>query len=428
MQNAFAQLAAKEGASSGSGEGALGTGEPEGLSGRASELRPAGRPAEKNTLHAPVSPYFDGCTKQKGARDEDMEQHKGIKRRKKATHLTYRDRTEIETIIRMHWPLGRRIVWAQLGRYIGRSWRGVRTEYLRGRVANRTSELVEYNTYSAEKGQDEADALAANKGPRMRLTNTLAERLRHWVVDEKVSPYVAIMRMRKEDHTWVPCVRTVYYAIERGDLEIIRANLPYGTINMKPRHKGRRMAYRTLRGKSITERPPAADLRIEYGHWEMDTVVGRTGGSSACLLVMTERTTREEVIRRLPDRSQRSVIRALRGLERLPDNLFASMRSLTCDNGSEFWDSDAIERSTVQHKTTRCALYYTHPFSAFERGSNENNNRIIRRFIPKGSDIADFSLQAIRDIEQKINAMERYSLGGLSASQAKRNKLYAPAA
>ena len=357
-----------------------------------------------------------------------MEQPDGIKRRKKATHLTYRDRTDIETIIRTHWPYGRRIIWAQLGRYMGRSWRIVRTEYRRGRVTNRSSDLVEYDTYSAEKGQAGADALAANKGPRMRLTNILADRLRYWIVDEKVSPYVAIMRMRKEGYSWVPCVRTVYYAIERGDLEIIRANLPYGTINMKPRRRGRRMAYRTLRGKSIAERPPAAEPRIEYGHWEMDTVVGRTGGSSACLLVMTERTTREEIIRRLPDRSQRSVIRALRGLERRPDNLFESMRSLTCDNGSEFWDFEAIERSSLQPKNMRCTLYYTHPFSAFERGSNENNNRIIRRFIPKGSDIADFSLKTISLIEQRINAMERHSLGGISASQAKRSKRYEPAA
>jgi len=428
VQNALAQFEVQGDVRSGNGEGALGPAEPEGLCGRVSELRPAGRRAEKITLHAPVSPYLDGWTNRKGARSEDMEQPEDIKRLKKATHLTYRDRTDMETIIRMNWPYGQRIIWAELGRYMDRSWRSVRTEYLRGRVTNRTSELVDFNTYSAEKGQDEADALAANKGPRMRLTNVLAERLRHWIVDEKVSPYVAIMRLRKEVLTWVPCVRTVYYAIERGDLEIIRAHLPYGTINMKPRRKGRRMAYRTLRGKSITERPPAAELRIEYGHWEMDTVVGRTGGSSTCLLVMTERTTREEIIRRIPDRSQRSVGRALRGLERRPDNPFASMRSLTCDNGSEFWDFEAIERSSLNPKDTRCRLYYTHPFSAFERGSNENNNRIIRRFIPKGSDIADFSLKTIRDIEQKINTMERLSLGGLSASQAKRNKLYEPAA
>jgi IS30 family transposase len=236
------------------------------------------------------------------------------------------------------------------------------------------------------------------------------------------------MRMRKEGYAWVPCVRTVYYAIERGDLEIIRANLPYGTINMKPKRKGRRMAYRSLRGKSITDRPPAAEPRIEYGHWEMDTVVERTGGSSTSLLVITERTTHEEIIRRLPDRSQRSVIRSLRGLERRPDNLFASMRSLNCDNGNEFWNFAAIERSSLNPKNTRGSFYYTHPFSALERGSNENNNRLIRRFIPKGSDIADFSLQAISVIEQKINAMERCSLGGISASQAKRSKLYEPAA
>ena len=428
VQNAFAQLAVEEGGSSGSGEGALGPGEPEGLSGRASDLRPAGRPAEKQTLHGPDWPYLDVGTNKEGAHGGDMEQHDGIKRRKKATHLTFRDRTDIETIIRINWPHGKRIVWAQLGRYMGRSWRIVKSEYLRGRVINRDSELVEYKTYSAEKGQAEADALAANKGPRMRLTNTLAERLRHWIVDERCSPYVAIIRMRKEQHAWVPCVRTVYYAIERGDLEVIRVNLPYGTINMKPRRKGKRMAYRTLRGKSITDRPPNAALRTEYGHWEMDTVVGCVGGSSVCLLVMTERATRLEIIRRLPDRSQRSVIRALRGLERRPDNLFATMRSLTSDNGSEFWDFQSIERSTLKQKNPRCTLYYAHPFSAFERGSNENNNRLIRRFIPKGSDIADFSLKAISAIEQNINNMERQVLGGLSAAQAQWNTLYEPAA
>ena len=98
-----------------------------------------------------------------------MEQHDGIKRRKKATHLTFRDRTDIETIIRINWPHGKRIVWAQLGRYMGRSWRIVKSEYLRGRVINRDSELVEYKTYSAEKGQAERIARVANRpGPAAR--------------------------------------------------------------------------------------------------------------------------------------------------------------------------------------------------------------------------------------------------------------------
>jgi IS30 family transposase len=357
-----------------------------------------------------------------------MKQPQGSKRRKKAPHLTFRDRTDMETIIRTHWPHGRRIVWAQLGQLMGRSWRTVRSEYDRGKVSNKDSEWKEYPVYSAEKGQDQADQRAANKGPRMRLTNTLAERLRYWIVDEKVSPYVAVTRMRKEDHAWVPCVRTVYTAIERGDLEIIRANLPYGTIRMKPSRRGRRMAYRTLRGKSIEERPPAAADRIEYGHWEMDTVVGPSHGSGACLLVLTERATRTEIIRRLPDRTQRSVCRALCGLERQSDNLFTRMKSLTCDNGSEFWDFEAIERSTLQPANKRCTLYYTHPFSAFERGSNENNNRLIRRFIPKGTDIAGFTRQQIAVIEHTVNTMERHVLGGLSASQAQWSKLNEPAA
>jgi len=428
VQNAFVQFGIKEGVERRNGDGALGTGEPGGLPGRARELRPEGRRAEKVTLHGFDLPYFDVVTVKEGTNGEDMERSKGSKQRRKATHLTFRDRTAMETLIRVHWPHGRRIVWAQLGRHMGRSWRIVRAEYHRGKVINRDSKLIEYNTYSAEKGQAEADALAANKGPRMRLTNTLAERLRYWIVDEKLSPYVAVMRMRKEGHAWVPCVRTVYTAIARGDLEIIRANLPYGTLRMKPRHPGRRMAYRTLRGKSIDERPQAAACRAEYGHWEMDTVVGPSRGSGTCLLVLTERATRMEIIRRLPDRTQRSVLRALRNLERQPDNPFAHMKSLTSDNGSEFWDFEAIERSTLNPKHTRCSLYYTHPFSAFERGTNENNNRLIRRFIPKGTDLASFTPKQIATIELTINTMERQILGGLSASLAQWSKLNEPAA
>jgi len=352
-----------------------------------------------------------------------MKQPKGSKRRTKAPHLTYRDRTAMETIIRTLWPHGRRIVWTQLGQQMGRSWRTVRAEYERGKVVNRDSEWKEYPAYSAEKGQAMADQLAANKGPRMRLTNIIAERLRYWIVDQKVSPYVAVIRMREEGHAWVPCVRTVYAAIERGDLEIIRANLPYGAKPMKTRRHGQRMAYRTARGKSIEERPPSAENRIEYGHWEMDTVVGPKHGSGVCLLVLTERATRTEIIRHIPDRTQRSVNRALRSLERQPDNLFTRMKSLTCDNGSEFWDFDAIERSALNPKNKRCTLYYSHPFSAFERGSNENNNRLIRRFIPKGTDLAGFTRQQIAVIEHTINTMERHILGGLSAAKAQWSKL-----
>ena len=131
---------------------------------------------------------------------------------------------------------------------------------------------------------------------------------------------------------------------------------------------------------------------------------------------MTERLTRREVIRKIPDRSQKAVSRALGRLERETDSIFNSMKTITCDNGSEFLDVETIERSVVGNKK-RCETFFAHPFTASERGSNENANRIVRRFIPKGADISRFSHTQIQKIEDWMNALPRKLLDGLSAEE-----------
>ena len=105
--------------------------------------------------------------------------------------------------------------------------------------------------------------------------------------------------------------------------------------------------------------------------------------------------------------------------ERSIDKRPPEAEDLTSDNGSEFWDADAIERSAVNPGRRRCDLYYAHPFSAFERGANENVNRLIRRFVPKGADIGKYTAAHIKEIEDRINDMPRAVLNGLSASQVK---------
>ena len=89
-------------------------------------------------------------------------------------------------------------------------------------------------------------------------------------------------------------------------------------------------------------------------------------------------------------------------------------KSITCDNGSEFMDSDNMERSCLVavKKTT---LHYAHPFSSWERGSNENG--ILRRFIPKGCDIGCYSKNEIREIQDWMNNSPRRILGGKSANE-----------
>ena len=407
--------------------------DPEGLLGGRLNFAPGGARLEKIMSLSADLHYHKSSTTKMNRQCNKKRRMDNSKKRIGVKHFTYEDRVGMETLIKVRWPHGKQIVWAELGRLMGRSWRSVKREYGRGGVTNRDTYLKEYRTYSALKGQSASDAACADKGPRMKLTNRVAERLRHWIVEKRCSPYVAVKRIYAENREAgsperLPGVRSVYYAIGRGDLEIIRANLPYGEIDMKPRRQGRRMAYARPKGRSITDRPPEAESREEYGHWEMDTVVGTKHGSGRCLLVLTERKTRAQIIRPLPDRTQRSVIRALNGLERRQVGIFASMKSLTSDNGGEFWDFESVERSVLDPSRKRCSLFYAHPFCAFERGTNENNNRLIRRFIPKGTDIADYSRKQVQTVEDWINSMERESLGGMSAAEAQGRELNETAA
>ncbi|MBL7115867.1 MAG: IS30 family transposase, partial [Kiritimatiellae bacterium] len=138
---------------------------------------------------------------------------------------------------------------------------------------NKNSELEPFPVYSARKGQDAADQAALNKGPGGKLTNWIAKAICTKIVEEKLSPYAALVILKKTGkHSWLPSERTVYYAIDNGLLNVTREQLPYKPIKKRKKSDGTRMAYTNAKGRSITERPREADERSEYGHWEMDTV------------------------------------------------------------------------------------------------------------------------------------------------------------
>lgn len=141
----------------------------------------------------------------------------------------------------------------------------------------------------------------------------------------------------------------------------------------------------------------------------MDLVIGKTGGSKAVLLTLTERKSRREIIRKLPNKTQGNVIHALDVMERQMGRreFQKTFKTITVDNGSEFLNSSEMERSCLSRKKARTMVYYAHPYSAYERGTNENLNRMIRRFIPKGSDIGQYTKKEIKRIESWLNNYPR---------------------
>ena len=140
--------------------------------------------------------------------------------------------------------------------------------------------------------------------------------------------------------------------------------------------------------------------------------------AAGALLTLTERKTRQEIIFRLPNKTQKAVKRAIDRLERKYGKDFKKkFRTITVDNGSEFLDFKSLEKSCKRDEK-RFKMYYAHPYSSWERGSNENANGIIRRFFPKGTDFSKFGIAKIQAVEDWMNDYPRRILGGISANSA----------
>ena len=161
-------------------------------------------------------------------------------------------------------------------------------------------------------------------------------------------------------------------------------------------------------GVSIEKRPLEVETREEFGHWEMDTVKGKRGVTKSCLLVLSERKTRMELIFKIANQGAAAVVEALDSLERKWGEQFPIMfKTITVDNGVEFSDTEGIERSVFDNQKKRTSLFYCHAYSSWERGTNENINKMIRRHIPKGVDFDDKTDDDIIYVENWINSYPR---------------------
>lgn len=148
----------------------------------------------------------------------------------------------------------------------------------------------------------------------------------------------------------------------------------------------------------------------------MDCIESAKKDRSA-LLVLTERVSRKNLLFKLSSKTASEVQRVLDGLELKMKSQFKQIfQSITIDNGSEFKRVSAIEES-VLYKKKRTTAYYCHPYSSWERGSNENANRLIRRFIPKSSDIGQYSDEFIQNVENWLNNYPRKMFNYMTANE-----------
>ena len=129
--------------------------------------------------------------------------------------------------------------------------------------------------------------------------------------------------------------------------------------------------------------------------------------------------TRKELIFKASGKTQPCLVKILNRLERsMSAPVFReTFKTITCDNGCEFTDSHAIEKSYYNKTIKRTKVYYCHPYNACERGSNENANKLIRRWIPKGSHISLYSDEYIKNVQDWMNDYPRKIFNYLSSDE-----------
>ena len=214
------------------------------------------------------------------------------------------------------------------------------------------------------------------------------------------------------------CARTIRNNIASGDIYDIKPEDMIYNKKHKNKNKDKTICDKVLPEKSIDYRPKEANDRSEYGHWEGDLVIGKKKKGSV-LFTMTERQTREEIIIKIASKEAREVAKALDILERIYKKEFRrKFKTITFDNGPEFRNWKSLEKSYDKRKKgPRTQVYYAHPYCSGERGSNENGNRLIRRFIPKGTDITLITEEFIKYIENWINNYPRAMFNYKSTNQ-----------
>ena len=143
------------------------------------------------------------------------------------------------------------------------------------------------------------------------------------------------------------------------------------------------------------------NLREEFGHWEIDSVLGKKKDTEPAIMTIVERKTRMSLWIKIKDHSSMAIDEALQSLiNRFGTKKSEVFKSITGDNGSEFANLSNIENNGI-------SVYFTHPYTSCEKGTNECHNKMLRRFIPKGKSIDDYSAEDMLCFSDVINELPR---------------------
>ena len=288
------------------------------------------------------------------------------------------------------------------------------------REIKRNSGKSGYRAFSASR-RAQAAAASRRKG-KARLNKD--KRLRTYVINklkQQWSPRTISERLKMEyplDMTMRISHQAIYsyiYVLPRGELKrtLIKA-LRQEHAYRRKRRKGNSTE---TRGKiadmlSIEERPEEVADRTVPGHWEGDLILGKHKRSALGTLV--ERTTRYTIL--VPLGNKKDAVSVRKAYVKAFRSISAELKkTLTYDQGKEMSEH---QRFTVD---TGIQVYFAHPASPWERGTNENTNGLVRQYFPKGTDFSKVSVREIKQVQRKLNNRPRAVLDYLKPDEVFNN-------
>lgn len=319
---------------------------------------------------------------------------------RKGQHLLSEERHEIEVRLKDGWSIYR------IAKHLGRPYNTIKNEIKRGMVSLYHGRKQRYKADEGKKVYLEHRQSCRKQYHCLASIRFLQYVVVHFKGDEQWSLdacYGAALKSGKFCREEMVCTKTLYNYVDLGLLPIKNIDLPEklrrNTKAPKVRENKKNL------GRSIEERPEIAQFRIEFGHWEIDTVIGKQGDGEPCVLTLVERMTRMCIWVKARNHTAEAINEALQKVmsyfaER-KDQVF---KTITGDNGSEFAGLSLLEDGELK-------VYFTHPYSSCEKGTNECHNRMLRRFIPKGKSISDYTADEICFFADCINGLLRKILG-----------------
>lgn len=282
---------------------------------------------------------------------------------------------------------------AEIAAEIGVSQSTVSREYRRNSLPK--------GGYDDVRAQRMAEARRSHGAGHNKKPRLLVWRVQELIKNKQWSPAQISGCLAKEG-TRI-CKQTIYSIIHADASGELLANTRHkGKYDRKARPRAKPAKAANIKDRvSIHDRPKEAD-GSRFGDWEMDLIIGKNGYGA--ILVLMERSTNYAIIRKLPHgKNAKEVAREVVRL------LFAyrlkGVITITTDNGSEF-----AEHKYIREKLKGVTVYFADPYSSWQKGAVENTNKLIRQYIPKGSDFDTVTDAFIMKVQKKLNGRPREKL------------------